>query len=124
MPSDSFAAQSGETKPYLKLGGTIHAHWEEDEFRSTACGMKLLIEIPEKYYNQLIAACDRNSPEYELLKNGCVAVQRYARSARRQIQILCDEEQLSMIRETAIRVCPEATRSIVKRRLLRRKRRP
>jgi len=43
-------------------------------FGSTVCGMNLLIEIPEKYYNQLIAACDRNSPEYEVLKNGCIAV--------------------------------------------------
>lgn len=84
-------------------------------FRSTACGMNLLIEIPEKYYNQLIAACDRNSPEYELLKNGCIAVQQYAKSARRKIQILCDEDQLAMLRQTAIRVCPEATRFVLKR---------
>lgn len=77
--------------------------------------MKFLIEIPEKYYNQLIAACDRNSPEYELLKNGCIAVQRYAKSARRKIQVVCDEEQLAMLRETALRVCPEATRFALKR---------
>jgi hypothetical protein len=94
---------------------------DEDEnretvaFRFTECGMNFLIEIPEKYYNQLIAACDRDSPEYELLKNGCIAVQRYAKSARRKIQVVCDEKQLAMLRETAIKVCPEATRFALRR---------
>lgn len=79
--------------------------------------MKVLIEIPQKHYDQFVAACDRKSPEYILLKNACICHDRTYPSVR-WVQILCEEQQADMLREAAMNCFPKAAPIIGKMRVV------
>jgi len=69
--------------------------------------MKLLIDIPEEHYKRFVAACDKKSPEYTMLKNGCIARESDGVLERRTIQILCDDTQAAELLSAAAKLCPE-----------------
>jgi hypothetical protein len=69
--------------------------------------MKILIGIPEEHYERFVAACDKKSPEYTMLKNGCIASERDGSLEHRTIQILCDDTQAAELVDAASKLCPE-----------------
>jgi len=77
--------------------------------------MKMLIGIPAEHYERFVAACDKKSPEYTMLKNGCVAREHDGGFERRTIQILCDDEQAAILLEAATKLCPEVAPVIAER---------
>jgi hypothetical protein len=79
--------------------------------------MKMLIEIPDDQYDRFLAACDKRSPEYVTLKNGCITRVQDGGLERRTVQILCDDEQASKLVEAANQLCPEVAPVIAERRI-------
>lgn len=50
----------------------------------------MLIGISAEHYDRFVAACDNKSPEYTILKNGCIVHDREAGYDRKMVEILCN----------------------------------
>jgi hypothetical protein len=72
----------------------------------------MLMRISAEHYDRFVAACDNKSPEYTILKNGCIVHDREAGYDHKMVEILCNREEATKLFEASTKLCPEAAPGI------------
>ena len=71
--------------------------------------MKIMLVIPMKHYDILLAKCDTALPEYPMLRNGIITRGQAGQVA---VEIPCALEQAEKLLDLARRINPDAAHSI------------